>query len=270
MTLYQLSDLQACEPEAIEWRDEHVRVSIRNERDSMRFDRVDLLSDSLPALIRFVADGWGDDDATGGWFTEVIADIEKVDAPPRYIDADEVPDGFHWVRFSDGMSANTWEGIERDDPTNATYRDLYVLPGVARSIAAEFQHYYPTPEDAHRDMVDWIDVQPHWEGCPLEFVVYNAPAPGAFRASDYDDFGNPKDPNGWGTGNLMDVPAYEKQFPPTVYLNTDGTDMTWLDLGALGLVWYIEETDDAAECDHTDHIVGPDGTCPECGEAVTS
>ena len=64
-------------------------------------------------------------------------------------------------------------------------------------------------------------------------------------------------------------------FPTDEFGNPAGLDCphcasknTWLARG----VWTCHECshswDVVVECDHSDHIVAPDGTCPECGEEM--
>jgi hypothetical protein len=79
MTKYRVTDLQACEPESLTFAMD-IRVT-REGIDSMGFDRVTVEGPSREAVENYVRDNWGDDNETGGWFSEyVVARIEEIDA----------------------------------------------------------------------------------------------------------------------------------------------------------------------------------------------
>lgn len=67
---FAVEDLQACEPEALDWHRPDVVLFLHDGLDSMGFNRVTVTADTHEALISYVREFWGDDDEE--WFAEYV------------------------------------------------------------------------------------------------------------------------------------------------------------------------------------------------------
>jgi hypothetical protein len=91
--MFQVTDLQACEPMEL-FRDKPAGIALRfdAELDSMGFDRVTVAAADRDALIDFVRDNWGNDEETGGWFTEYV--LDRIEDVPTITDGERLPIGY--------------------------------------------------------------------------------------------------------------------------------------------------------------------------------
>lgn len=92
--MYRVTALQAVEPdELFRNKPESVTVDVSDELDGMGFNTVTITAPTEGEVFAFVLNNWGDDAATGGWFTEhVVRRLERVDAVPQptvYVVIDE-------------------------------------------------------------------------------------------------------------------------------------------------------------------------------------
>lgn len=71
MPRYEITDLQCCELEELP-RPAGIRITVTEERDSMGFPRVTISGDDRDRLLDFVRENWGDDEDTGGWYSEYV------------------------------------------------------------------------------------------------------------------------------------------------------------------------------------------------------
>lgn len=81
-TYYTLSDIQAVEPEELPV-DPWVTVVLEVEHDdtSARAARVCLYAEQSASIEQYLLVNWGDDEATGGWTSERLAEIEEHAGP---------------------------------------------------------------------------------------------------------------------------------------------------------------------------------------------
>lgn len=78
-TIYRVSDVQAAEPDELD-PPAGVWLEFDPEKDSMGLDRVAISASTREDLLAYVRDTWGDDDATGGWYSEwIVARVEEVE-----------------------------------------------------------------------------------------------------------------------------------------------------------------------------------------------
>jgi hypothetical protein len=81
-----VDDLQAVEPDELT-KVEGVEVTVSPEKDSMGFDRVEVRTTSLSALLDYCRENWGDSDEK--WFREWVVDRVRY---VSYEPADEEPE----------------------------------------------------------------------------------------------------------------------------------------------------------------------------------
>lgn len=71
-TVYFVDDIQAVEPDELPKPPKGVEVDVAEDLDSMGFPRVTVYGPTREAVIEYVREGWGDDDAD--WFQTYIVD----------------------------------------------------------------------------------------------------------------------------------------------------------------------------------------------------
>lgn len=110
---YIVSDLQAVEPDQLA-QVEGIQIRVAPEKDSMGFDRVDVIGPTIDATVEYVRSQWGDEDPD--WFRDrVIMNCEPLaEIPPRLM-RDKILTG----RMNAARALEAYRASGGQDPSDA-------------------------------------------------------------------------------------------------------------------------------------------------------